>query len=277
MSAELGKTLSSAQLAWRGGRLLLAAALAFPWALVIGAGLGGSVPTWSLLAALAVLLAVVSAGVAWPQTGVFARPVVGCATSEPVVALTFDDGPHPVHTPQVLDLLDRAGCRATFFVIGHKASAHPDLVAEIVRRGHELGNHSWRHLPWTPALPAGKLTAELRDSNAMLQTISGVAPRWFRPPVGLVSPPVALAAAMAGLELVTWTATARDGVSRARPDTALTRLQSALRPGAILVLHDGVAGPADQPHAVLTVLPQLLENMSKRGIRSVTLSELLPP
>ncbi len=276
MSRRVEEASRTPELAWRGGPWLLGLALAVPWALVIRAGLGTAVPTWALLLALTGLLTVVGVGVAAPQTGLFARPVLGCTTSESVVALTFDDGPHPVHTPQILDLLDRHGQRATFFVIGHKASAHPDLVAEIVRRGHELGNHSWRHVPWTPALPARMLARELRESSELLQKIAGVAPRWFRPPVGLVSPPVALASAMTGQRLVIWTATARDGVARAQADVALARLRKDLRPGAILVLHDGVDGPADRSHAVLVVLPQLLESMSESGMRSVTLSELLP-
>ncbi len=276
MSQQLNTQAELVVRGWRGGQWLLAVSLVLALGLAAGRAFGGQVPTWVLLWALSGLLGTISVGVAWPQTGVFARPVLGFRTSAPLLALTFDDGPHPVNTPQILDLLDRYGHRATFFVIGAKAEQQQDLLAEIVRRGHELGNHSCHHRPWTPALPAAVLLQELQSASHLLKSVAGHVPRWFRPPMGLVSPPVALAAERAGLDLVTWTATARDGVASAQSHSGFARLLRSLRPGSILVLHDGVPGRSGRPHAVLAILPQLLSKMQERGLRSVTLSELIP-
>lgn len=228
-------------------------------------------------ASLAAVLAVVSVGMRFPEVGVFARPILSMRTPKPWVALTFDDGPHPLHTPRVLELLARGPHRATFFVIGRHAQAQPELLAEVVRQGHELGNHSYHHAYLTPARPVGRLTAELVRTSDLLQEVTGRRPRWFRPPVGLVTPPVAGAAARAGLELVVWSATARDGVAWANPDACLARLIEGLRPGAILVLHDGVKTTAQREPAVYTLLPRLLAELDARGLTSVTLEQLLTP
>lgn len=259
--------------AW--GRAVLAAICAAAVALGALSALGLAASWLAAVLALA-LAATITVGVAAPRSGVFGRVVLCAETQAPVVALTFDDGPDPLQTPVVLDLLQQAGQRATFFVVGRKAAQHPELLCEIVRRGHVLGNHSWQHAPWTPAIPAPLLTAELRRMNAFLTDISGTSPRWFRPPVGLLSPPVWAAARRAGLRTVIWSTTARDGVPRANPQQAFERLCAGIRPGAVLVLHDGVAGRDGQAHAVLDVLPRVLDELKRRGLQSVTLDELLP-
>ena len=257
------------------GRPLLLALLAVALALVVARLLGGHVPDAALWATLIVLQIAVFVGVRFPALGMFARPILAGQVQQPVVALTFDDGPHPQHTRHVLDLLAASGHRATFFVIGQRAQEQPELLTQIVQEGHGLGNHTWRHSYLTPALPARRLEAELRRTGELLAQFCGHAPRWFRPPVGLVSPPVGLAAARAGLEVVIWTETARDGVAWADAGKGLERLRKHLKPGAILVLHDGVhTAPGQQP-AVYALLPRLLAELDARGLRSVTLDALL--
>jgi len=236
---------------------------------------GAGVPDTALWSLLALLLVAVVLGVRFPALGVFARPILAAHCQQPLVALTFDDGPHPQHTRRVLELLAKTAHRATFFVIGARAQEHPELLAEIVGQGHGLGNHSWRHSYLTPALPAARLEAELRQTSELLARFAGQAPRWFRPPVGLLSPPVELAARRAGLEIVIWTATARDGVSWADAGKGLARLRKHMKPGAILVLHDGVQTSAAQPPAVHDLLPRLLAELDARGLRSVPLDGLL--
>ncbi len=258
--------------AW--GRALLVASCAGAAALSAMRLAGASMPWWALAVALAALLATVGVGVFVPASGVFARPILAGIGDSPTVALTFDDGPDPVHTRRVLDLLDARGHRATFFVIGARAERHPDLVAEIARRGHGLGNHSLHHAWRTPALAAGRLTDELARAGDIVERAAGTRPRWFRPPVGLISPPVAEAARRARLEIVAWTASARDGVTRATVEGSLARLSRALRPGAILVLHDAAERGGRAPICT-ELLARLLDAMEARGLRSVTLDELL--
>ena len=237
---------------------------------------GLAVPAVVLLALVAAWLGCIGVGVAFMGSGIFARPILSGAAlrGQDRLALTFDDGPHPVHTRRVLDLLDAHHHRATFFVIGERAAAAPELLAEIVQRGHGLGNHSLRHARTTTFQPVDRLTDELLRTNAILQRASGARPRWFRPPAGLLSPRVAAAAAKAGLDLVGWSATARDGTTRATVEGSLSRLLRGLRPGAILVLHDAAERDDREPIAP-AVLARLLSEMKARSLRSVTLDELL--
>lgn len=233
-----------------------------------------SLPLLWPVAALAMLLALVLAGVFLPRLGVFARPILAGPDDGARIALTFDDGPDERETRRILDLLDAAGHRATFFVIARRAQARPQIVREIVARGHALGNHSLDHAYTTPFRRADRLARDLIEAGGILQRIAGCTPRWFRPPVGLISPPVAEAARRSSLELVAWSAAARDGRGGARPDRCLARLRRGLRPGAILLLHDAAERGRQAPIAA-RILPQLLDELRRRGLQSVTLDELL--
>jgi peptidoglycan/xylan/chitin deacetylase (PgdA/CDA1 family) len=231
-----------------------------PWLLGIGGG----------------ALGFIAAGVALQGSGVFARPLLAVRTARPELALTFDDGPDPRFTPAILELLQAHGQRATFFVIGERAQAHPELLEAIVRGGHALGNHSWRHAYTTNLVAPRRLAEALREANALLERVSGHPTRWFRAPVGLLSPRLAAAARLAKLQLVGWTASARDGVASRTVEDAVRRLEGSLRPGAILTLHDGALGAREDLIAP-AVLAQILARMAAKGLRSVTLDSLLSP
>ena len=242
-----------------------------------GAALAGvTVPASWLVGTGAAMAASVAAGVAWQGSGVFARPLLAVRTSRPELALTFDDGPDPRFTPAVLELLAAHHQRATFFVIGERAQAHPELLEAIVRGGHALGNHSWRHTYTTNLIAPRRLAEELRQTNALLERATGQSTRWFRAPVGLLSPRLAAAVRLAELQLVGWSASARDGVAARTVEDAVRRLEPSLRPGAILTLHDGALGGRAQVIAP-QVLARVLERMAARGLRSVTLDSLLSP
>lgn len=184
------------------------------------------------------------------------------------IALTFDDGPDPRVTPRVLDLLDKAGARASFFVVGRRAAAAPDLAREIARRGHRLENHTWSH-PNTFALrgPAG-LTREVARAQDLVAELSGRRPRWFRPPAGFRTPLLPGVLAGQRLELASWTRRGFDAVSR-EPRAITRRLVRDLAAGDILLLHDG--GRAARRPVVLEVLPRVLAALADRGLRAVAL------
>lgn len=243
-----------------------------------GLGVGVAVPDLAFWGLLGALLGLVGVGVFVLPSGTFGRPLLGGDGSRPLVAITFDDGPDPTATREIMTLLEKHGHRGTFFVIGQRAAAQRELVREIVRRGHALGNHSYFHSHLTPFHSAGRLAAELEETGALLAATTGMRPRWFRPPMGLLSPPVAEAARRAGLEMVGWTCSARDGWASTTLEAAMARLERGVRPGAILVLHDAVERGARAPIAP-AVLRRLLETLEARGLRSVTLDELLemPP
>lgn len=260
---------------WPWARALFIAAVAGALGAVAATLAGREVPWWALAADAGALVAAIGAGVFLLGSGLFARPIlaVAPARARDRVAITFDDGPDADETRPLLELLERRGHRATFFVIGRRAAAQPELAAEIVRRGHALGNHSYAHAYTTPFAAPARLAADLERAQEVMAR-AGARVRWFRPPIGLLSPRVADAAKRARLTIVGWTATARDGRASTTAEQAAARLIAAARPGAILVLHDSVERGARKPVAA-AALGLLLDALDARGLRSVTLDELL--
>ncbi|MEP6832155.1 MAG: polysaccharide deacetylase family protein [Gemmatimonas sp.] len=250
---------------------------AIGWA-AFGTGVAATGVISPLLAVLGFLPLVIAimVGVRFPYTGVFARPLHRGISGRRELALTFDDGPDPRWTPALLDLLESRKQRATFFVIGKRAAQHPVLLQDMVRRGHEIANHTWSHSYLTPFMSPQTLSTELTRTDDAVFAATGQRLRWFRPPVGLLSPRVALGAARANVDIVCWSATARDGTERTSVDDAFSRLEPAISAGAILVLHDARIKENSTPNAT-EVVSRLLDRMDSMGLRSVTLSELFAP
>lgn len=268
---------------WQAGCVIYASRLGRPCffalvllcaAAVLLRSLGQPVPGSALGALFALLFAAIALGNFYPPSGIFGRPLLRGSPSRPLVALTFDDGPDPVSTPAVLAVLRRHGAKATFFVIGERAGRHPELLGQLAAEGHQIENHSLRHSWATPFLPRAQLAAELAETQRLIERACGRAPRWFRPPIGILSPPVAAAARRVGLSLCGWSCKSRDGLGSTGVAEALGRLRGGLLPGAILLLHDAAEGGARTPVAPL-VLEQLLPLIQERGLRPVTLDELV--
>lgn len=192
------------------------------------------------------------------------------------VALTFDDGPDPNVTPQILDLLDQHGAKASFFCIGKRAAAFPHIVQEIVRRGHTVENHSNNHPLGFAFYAPGALRRELHQGQATLTEISGTTPRFFRAPFGLRSPLLDPVTAEVPLCYVSWTRRGFDSTSRS-PEKVLRRITRGLAAGDILLLHDtAMAHTAGGTPVVLDVLPRLLERLEAAGLHAVSLPLALP-
>ncbi len=189
------------------------------------------------------------------------------------VALTFDDGPDPRHTPRVLALLAAHDARASFFCIGERAAAYPDLVAEIVRRGHGVENHSHRHSYGFALHGPTWLRREIVEAQAAIAA-RAPPPAFFRAPMGLRNPLLDPVLAALGLRYVAWTRRGLDTVPRADAAGVLRRLTRGLAAGDILLLHDAT-GPwrGDAPPLSLQVLPALLDGLAVRGLRGVSLTQ----
>lgn len=224
------------------------------------AGLGTWPGSWPWFAgALAANHAALTALGLMPRSTLLGRNVVRLpapAVRQRQVALTFDDGPHPMATPRVLDLLDSWGVHASFFCIGARAAAYPSIVREIHRRGHDVQNHSETHPRNFACLSPSGLIREIGTAQARLADIVGVAPRFFRPPMGFRSPFLDPVLAHFGVRHVSWTRRGYDAVSR---DAArvLGRLSRNLSPGDILLLHDA------RPTIIADVLSALLRSMAE--------------
>ena len=186
-----------------------------------------------------------------------ARPADVTAGS--AVFLTFDDGPDPTWTPQVLDLLRANGVQATFCVIGRYAAAHPDLVRRIVAEGHALCNHTQNH-PRLDTMSAAGVEAEINAASAAIESAAGVRPTVFRAPYGRTTPTVFGTVARLGLRYLGWTV---DPSDYTRPGTTViaSRVAQAVRPGAIVLLHDG---GGDRSQTVAAVA-QLIGGLKSAG------------
>lgn len=198
-----------------------------------------------------------------PHSALFGPVLVRLPTTEAKVWLTIDDGPS-AETGAMLDLLDRHGAKATFFLVADRAAARPQLAREIVHRGHGIGNHSRSHpQAWFWALGPRRMAAEIEYTQALLTEVTGVAPRWFRAVVGMANPFVSAPLKRHGLARVAWSARGFDGV---RGDTAqvVARITAQLAPGAIVLLHEGARHGNN-----LAIVEGVLQVMRQRGYASV--------
>jgi peptidoglycan-N-acetylglucosamine deacetylase len=189
------------------------------------------------------------------------------------VALTFDDGPDPVFTPRILDILDEFGAHATFFIIGKRAAQHPEIIRSIASAGHELGNHTYGHRPlWL--LPPRQTRAQIDRATQVLTTILGRPPRFFRPPWGRLNWAAARHSMRVQQPPVLWSLRPEGWLPLARPETIARHVAQRLHPGAIIDLHDG-GGLWHTPAHTVPALQAILELVRERGLRCLTLSELL--
>lgn len=190
-------------------------------------------------------------------------------TTERVVALTFDDGPDPGNTRDVLSLLARYHDHATFFVLGQSAKRYPGLVRVIAANGNEIASHGMRHVLLT-RFDKDQMLSEITRAQGLLGDIAGQTPRFFRPPYGAFNRNVVDAADRVGQTLVLWTTDARDWTNSSATVIA-ARVLDPLGPGAIILLHDG-GGPRRRTVQALEII---LQGLRSRGYRAVTLQDLV--
>ncbi|WP_153459820.1 polysaccharide deacetylase family protein [Streptomyces kaniharaensis] len=191
-------------------------------------------------------------------TAAESRPVYELDPARRVVALTLDDGPDPRYTPTVLALLQQHGIRATFFLIGENAVEHPELVREIADHGHHIANHTWSH-PDLRRVSESRVRDELERTSDLLQRTTGRTPTWFRAPGGDWSDVSLQVGADLGMRPMAWSVDPRDW---ARPGTAAItdRILRDVRPGAIVLNHDGGGDRSQTVAALKAYLPALIDS-----------------
>lgn len=242
---------------------LLAAPTVWPWA----------------LGAVALNQLVITAGGMLPRAtllGPNLNRLPGAAIACHEVALTIDDGPDPEVTPRVLDLLDAAGAKASFFCIGRRARQHPALCREIVARGHRVENHGDAHSWFFAGYGPKRIHTDIVTAQASLADITGQAPRFFRPTAGLRNPFLDPVLALLELRLASWT---RRGYDTQNGDAQriVGRLVQGLGAGDILLLHDGNAARTSTGEPViLAALPRLLQTIADARLTPVTLTAASP-
>ena len=195
--------------------------------------------------------------------------------AEREIALTFDDGPDPVYTPRLLDLLKRYGAKATFFVVGAHAERHPELIRRMHEEGHVIGIHNYVHLPnWF--LRPRTVRRQVQRTCAIIESITGETPKYYRPPWGIVN--VFDFAITGKLQIVLWTSMFGDWRRRVGPDRLYARMRKKLKPGQVFLLHDrGDTFGADEeaPANMLQALEKLMDDAARLGYRFVHMEEMI--
>jgi peptidoglycan/xylan/chitin deacetylase (PgdA/CDA1 family) len=181
------------------------------------------------------------------------------------VALTFDDGPHPVSTPKLLDILRDKGVSATFFVIGERAERYPDIVRRAHAEGHLVANHTWSHPSLFCFLTPSRLRAEIESGSQAIERICGFRPGCFRSPVGLRHALLGPYLKDAGLEYISWRIRTRDTFAL-KPDVLVSRIVDKAAAGDIVLLHDSTRTGAG---AMLEAIPRIIDGLRSRGFEFV--------
>jgi peptidoglycan/xylan/chitin deacetylase (PgdA/CDA1 family) len=226
-------------------------------------------------AASALLLnhSVITAAAVMPKSRLLGPNLASLPSPNAEVALTFDDGPDPTITPRVMDVLDGHQAKATFFCIGSRVERFPKVAAEIVERGHAIGNHSHTHPNAFAFYGPRALAREVGRAQLAIRAATGRRPTLFRAPVGIRGPLLERCLAREGLGLVSWSRRGFDTVSR-NAGAVASRLTRRLADGEILLLHDGASArdAAGRP-VVLEALPRVLDFLAARGLKIRPLPE----
>jgi peptidoglycan/xylan/chitin deacetylase (PgdA/CDA1 family) len=190
----------------------------------------------------------------------FALPVLSLKPQKGSVALTFDDGPDPKHTQEVLDILKKQGVKATFFMCGDAAQRYPELVKAVQKDGHVIANHTFSH-PNLAHLSLNKVTWEIQHTNDILKQITGEAPKCLRPPFGALNKQVHIVASEQNLAVVTWDLNSFDYTGET-PEKETQWVLEKAKAGSVILMHDSHRGGARTALA----LTGIIEAYKKRGI-----------
>jgi peptidoglycan/xylan/chitin deacetylase (PgdA/CDA1 family) len=185
------------------------------------------------------------------------------------IALTFDDGPHPKYTPQILDILAEYQVPATFFAVGENIRAYPAVAKRIVAEGHELGNHTFHHCHLS-GMDAVALKQEVLSCKKEIEEITGAAAPLLRPPEGVCTPELRTVCEELGLTIILWSVDTRDWAHTPQPEI-LQNVKSNTKNGSIILMHDFIGQKSPTPAALRKIIPMLLES----GYEFVTVSQLL--
>ena len=186
------------------------------------------------------------------------------------IALTFDDGPHPRYTPQILDILAQYGVQATFFMVGSNAEYYPELVKRVLAEGHEIGNHTYHHYH-TVNVSTEALTQDILSCTQVLsQFTNGTPPKLFRPPEGVFDENIKQFCRDNGYTIVMWSIDTRDW-AHTPVSEIVAGVRANARDGAIILMHDFVGKNSPTPTALRQIIPMLQES----GYEIVTVSRLL--
>jgi len=229
---------------------------------------------WPLLIVYGAVHAAVTAEILRPGSRSFAPNLRRVEGEEKRIALTFDDGPRDGETQSLLDRLEAAGVKATFFVVGARARALAPLVRRIHDAGHTIGNHTLSHPVFWSMMTRRRAVEEVAGAQAILGEITGWAPEWFRPPMGHKNLHLAEILEAQGLKQVTWSIRSFDTILR-DVGRVLGRVLPRARGGDILTFHEGLSGRTPGRALSLDLIDPLTAGARAKGLVPVSLEALL--
>jgi peptidoglycan-N-acetylglucosamine deacetylase len=189
-------------------------------------------------------------------------------------AMTYDDGPGS-STRAIMDLLERHGARATFFMVGSEVERDPALAREVASRGHEVGSHSMHHLDHEQ-VDADEAVADMLAGAEVITGVLGFEPRLYRAPYGYFVPSTVAEAERRGWTCVHWSAIGNDWLEDATGRSVADLILPGLEPGAIVLLHDSRRGKSMNPETVVAATALLLDELADRGLRARAVGDILP-
>lgn len=213
---------------------------------------------------VAAVLALLAIGFSAAPAAASSKAAAGKAVTSKVVYITFDDGPSPVYTPKVLKVLAQYRVHATFFEVGQNVAAHPSVTTRVYRAGNSVQNHSWSH-PDLRKLSASQFAYQVTATDRQIRAHTGYRPCCLRPPYGAVNGAVRSRTAALGKKIALWTVDPRDW-SRPGASAIQARVLSHVRPGSVVLLHDG-GGDRSQTVAALS---GILRTLKARGYTFAT-------
>lgn len=231
-------------------------------------------PFFFIFMLIILYIAVFFVGVFFHNTALFAPIFVPDKKMGKVVAFTFDDGPNPVTTPKIIDILKEKGVKATFFCIGKYVKKEPELVRRIHQGGHQVANHTETH-PFLINFHSTKgLKREIISCQEVIRSITGHRPGYFRQVCGLVNISLGPVLKELDLILVGWQLSSRD-LHKKTPEELVSRIKKKIRPGAIVLFHDGgEPNPKKRDDSLSKALPEIIDHLREEGFSFLTVEEL---
>jgi len=209
----------------------------------------------------------------FPRSNFFLPVISRGNTGQNLVALTFDDGPTDPTTRQIMDVLDKYSVKATFFVSGANALSYPEIIREIIVRGHSIGNHSFHHNPFVMLRSYNYLYQEIFRAQEVLRKM-GIQTLAFRPPVGIINPKLAPILDKIGMFCVTFSCRAFDAGNR-RVKNLGSRLLKKVKADDIILLHDVSPRSKENSVILLSEIESILQGLTVKGLKIVPLSTLI--
>lgn len=224
-------------------------------------------PAWAYMSLVLVYLVINTYGTLYISAQFFMpAKFLGDGGSQSI-AITFDDGPVPGATNQILEILRKEGAKATFFCIGKNVQEHPELTKQIESEGHLVGNHSYFHSSMFDLQSPGSMEEELSKTNEVIEKATGLKPRFFRPPYGVTNPMLAKAVKQLDLVTIGWSVRSFDTIAKEK-NKLLERVTRDLKGGDIILFHD-------RCELTRQILPDLLAHIKKVGLKVEALDKML--